>query len=81
MGGLRPIHAGLIFFGWGGLLTALAGVFVAPALAKSVGEKAGVLVAIFAYGSIMVLAGVGTVSDQVWLIGSQSFSPASRRVC
>ncbi len=27
------------------------------------------LVAIFAYGSIMVLAGVGTVSDQVWLIG------------
>lgn len=66
--GLRPIHAGLIFFGWG-LLTALAGVFVAPALAKALGEKAGVLVAIFAYGSIMVLAGIGTVSDQVWLIG------------
>ncbi|MBD0862771.1 MFS transporter [Gordonia sp. zg691] len=66
--GLRPIHAGLIFFGWG-LLTAIAGVFVAPALARTVGSKAGVLMAITAYGLVMVLAGVGTLTDQIWLIG------------
>ncbi|MCK8613828.1 MFS transporter [Gordonia sp. C13] len=66
--GLRPIHAGLVFFGWG-LLTAIAGVFVATPLARVVGEKGGVLVAITGYGIVMALAAVGTLSDQIWLIG------------
>ena len=66
--GLRPIHAGLVFFGWG-LLTAIAGVFLAGPLARVIGDKGGVLVAITGYGIVMALAGVGTVTDQVWLIG------------
>ncbi|AFR51270.1 MFS transporter [Gordonia sp. KTR9] len=66
--GLRPMYAGLVFFGWG-LLTAIAGVFVAPLLARLIGEKSGVLVAVSVYGLVMVLAGIGTATDQVWLIG------------
>ncbi|MDL9935346.1 MFS transporter [Gordonia sp. ABSL1-1] len=66
--GLRPIYAGMVFFGWG-LLTALAGVFIAPGLARIVGQKGGVLIAITAYGLVMALAAVGTMTDTVWLIG------------
>nr|WP_245555561.1 MFS transporter [Gordonia soli] len=66
--GLRPIYAGLVFFGWG-LLTALAGVFLAPPLAARIGQKAGVLVAIGGYALVMALAAIGTLTDTVWLIG------------
>ena len=66
--GLRPIYAGMVFFGWG-LLTALAGVFLAPRLARWIGQRGGVMSAIGAYALIMALAGVGTYLDQVWLIG------------
>ncbi|MGV9671612.1 MFS transporter [Gordonia sp. NPDC003504] len=66
--GLKPIWAGLIFFGWG-LLTALAGVFVAPRLAEKIGQRGGVMTAIATYAVVMALAGVGTFTDQVWLIG------------
>lgn len=66
--GLRPIYAGLIFFGWG-LLTALAGVFIAPALAERIGQKGGVIAAISAYAVVMALAGIGTLNGAVWLIG------------
>ncbi|MEO9329544.1 MFS transporter [Gordonia aurantiaca] len=66
--GLRPIHAGMIFFGWG-LLTAVAGVFFATPLARMVGQKGGVLTAITGYGIVMALAGIGTLTDEVWLIG------------
>ena len=65
---LRPIYAGLIFFGWG-LLTALAGVFIAPALADRIGQKGGVMTAIAAYAVVMALAAIGTLESQVWLIG------------
>ncbi|MFT4043160.1 MAG: MFS transporter [Gordonia sp. (in: high G+C Gram-positive bacteria)] len=66
--GLKPVYAGFVFFGWG-LLTALAGVFLAPRLAALIGQRAGVLAAIAAYAAVMALAGVGTVEHQVWLIG------------
>lgn len=66
--GLRPIYAGVIFFGWG-LLTALSGVFVGPRLAQAVGARGGVLTAISAYLVTMVMAAVGVLGDQVWLIG------------
>ncbi|MFT4126670.1 MAG: MFS transporter [Gordonia sp. (in: high G+C Gram-positive bacteria)] len=66
--GLRPIYAGMIFFGWG-LLTALAGVFVAPRLAEVVGQRGGVIAAISTYAVVMALAGIGTLEHQVWLIG------------
>ncbi|AZG46965.1 MFS transporter [Gordonia insulae] len=66
--GLRPIYAGLVFFGWG-LLTALAGVFIAPRLAERVGQKGGVITAITAYALVMALAAVGVLVGQVWLIG------------
>ena len=66
--GLRPILAGMIFFGWG-LLTALAGVFIAPQLARMIGDRGGVLAAITGYAAVMALAAIGVVSDQVWLIG------------
>lgn len=66
--GLKPIWAGLVFFGWG-LLTALAGVFVAPRLAERIGQRGGVMTAIAAYAVVMMLAGVGTFQGQVWLIG------------
>ncbi|WP_143965932.1 MFS transporter [Gordonia zhaorongruii] len=66
--GLRPIYAGMIFFGWG-LLTALAGVFVAPGIARAIGDRAGVVSAITVYALIMALAAIGVVADQVWLIG------------
>lgn len=66
--GLRPIYAGLIFFGWG-LLTALAGVFIAPWLAERVGQKGGVITAIGTYAIVMALAAVGVLAGQVWLIG------------
>ncbi|MGC5246260.1 MFS transporter [Gordonia sp. DT219] len=66
--GLKPIWAGLIFFGWG-LLTALAGVFIAPRLAGWIGQRGGVMTAIAGYAIVMALAGVGTFEGQVWLIG------------
>lgn len=66
--GLKPIWAGLIFFGWG-LLTALAGVFVAPRIAEALGQRGGVMSAIAAYAVVMALAGVGTFTGHVWLIG------------
>ncbi|MGW0038030.1 MFS transporter [Gordonia sp. NPDC003376] len=66
--GLRPIYAGLIFFGWG-LLTAIAGVFIAPKLARVVGQRGGVMIAIGTYAVAMIIAGVGTAEHQVWLIG------------
>lgn len=66
--GLRPIYAGLIFFGWG-LLTALAGVFLAPKLASWVGQKGGVLIAITLYAIVMAIAAVGVVTGSVALIG------------
>ena len=66
--GLRPIYAGLVFFGWG-LLTALAGVFVAPALADRIGQKGGVIAAITMYAVVMALAAIGTLQGTVWLIG------------
>ena len=65
---VAPIYAGLVFFGWG-LLTALAGVFVAPWLAERVGQKGGVITAIATYAAVMALAGVGTLQGEVWLIG------------
>ena len=66
--GLRPIYAGLIFFGWG-LLTALAGVFIAPWLAARIGQKGGVISAISVYAIVMALAAIGVLADQVTLIG------------
>lgn len=66
--GLRPIYAGLIFFGWG-LLTALAGVFIAPWLAERIGQKGGVISAISVYAIVMALAAIGVLTDQVALIG------------
>lgn len=66
--GLRPIYAGLIFFGWG-LLTALAGVFIAPWLAERIGQKGGVISAISVYAIVMALAAIGVLADQVTLIG------------
>lgn len=66
--GLRPIYAGMIFFGWG-LLTALSGVFVGPRVAEAIGARGGVLAAIGAYLVTMLMAGLGVVDDQVWLIG------------
>ncbi|MGB3303585.1 MFS transporter [Gordonia sp. (in: high G+C Gram-positive bacteria)] len=66
--GLRPIYAGIIFFGWG-LLTALSGVFVGPRLAEAIGERSGVIVAILAYLVTMAVAAVGVMDDQVWMIG------------
>ncbi|GEE00672.1 MFS transporter [Gordonia spumicola] len=66
--GLRPIYAGMIFFGWG-LLTALSGVFVAPGLARRFGDRAGVIGAISGYAMVMALAAIGVMSHQVGLIG------------
>ncbi|MBM7368758.1 MFS transporter [Gordonia hydrophobica] len=66
--GLRPIYAGIVFFGWG-LLTALSGVFVGPRIAEAIGARGGVLAAIGAYLVTMVLAAVGVLDSQVWLIG------------
>lgn len=66
--GLRPIYAGLIFFGWG-LLTALAGVFIAPWLAERIGQKGGVISAISVYAIVMALAAIGVLADRVALIG------------
>lgn len=65
---LRPIYAGLVFFGWG-LLTALAGVFVAPRVASLLGQRGGVLAAIALYGVVMVIAAVGTAAGSIALIG------------
>ncbi|MCF8571967.1 MFS transporter [Gordonia sp. HY002] len=65
--GLRPIYAGMIFFGWG-LLTALAGVFIAPGVARAIGDRAGVVSAISGYAVVMALAAIGVLTDQVWLI-------------
>ncbi|MEE4025587.1 MFS transporter [Gordonia sp. PKS22-38] len=66
--GLRPLYAGLVFFGWG-VLTAFAGVLVAPWLAEHIGQKRGVLAAITLYAAVMALAAAGVLTDQVWLIG------------
>ena len=66
--GLRPIYAGMVFFGWG-LLTALAGVFVGPRVAQAIGARSGVLAAIGVYLLTMVMAGIGVVDHDVWLIG------------
>ncbi|MFW0783773.1 MFS transporter [Gordonia sp. CPCC 206044] len=66
--GLSPIPAGVVFFGWG-LLTAVSGVFVAPRLAEWLGQKGGVIAAIGGYGVAMALAGIGVITDQVWLTG------------
>lgn len=66
--GLEPIWAGLIFFGWG-LLTALSGVFAAPRIAAAIGQRGGVMAAIAAYGVVMAVAGIGTLTSHVWLIG------------
>ncbi|AUH67534.1 MULTISPECIES: MFS transporter [Gordonia] len=66
--GLRPIYAGMVFFGWG-LLTALSGVFVGPRIASAIGARGGVLSAIGAYLVTMVLAAIGVVDHHVWLIG------------
>ncbi|MGO3325613.1 MFS transporter [Gordonia sp. (in: high G+C Gram-positive bacteria)] len=66
--GLRPIYAGMIFFGWG-LLTALAGVFIAPGVARAIGDRGGVIAAISGYAVVMALAAIGVLTDQVWLIG------------
>lgn len=65
---LRPIYAGLIFFGWG-LLTALSGVFVAPRIAERLGQKGGVMLAISAYAVVMAMAAIGSAEHTVWLIG------------
>jgi len=65
--GMRPINAGMVFFAWG-VLTALAGVFLAPGIARAVGDRGGVIGAITAYAVVMALAGVGVAIDQVWLI-------------
>ncbi|NMO03446.1 MFS transporter [Gordonia sp. TBRC 11910] len=65
---LRPIYAGMIFFGWG-LLTALSGVFIAPRIAARLGQKGGVMAAITAYGVIMAIAAIGTLEGSVPLIG------------
>ncbi len=67
--GLRPIYAGMIFFGWG-LLTALAGVFLAPAVARALSDRGGVLGAIVAYALIMAFAALGVGIDQVWMVGA-----------
>lgn len=66
--GLRPIYAGFIFFGWG-FLTAISGVFLAPRIAEQIGSRGGVMSAIGMYGVVMVLAGIGTATGAVWLIG------------
>lgn len=66
--GLRPIYAGMIFFGWG-LLTALAGVFLAPKVARAISDRGGVLAAITVYALVMALAAVGVVTGHVWIIG------------
>ena len=66
--GLKPIPAGMVFFGWG-LLTALSGVFVGPRLAEWIGQRGGVMTAIVGYGVVMALAAVGVATDQVWLTG------------
>lgn len=65
---LRPIYAGLVFFGWG-LLTALAGVFVAPRVAARLGQRGGVLAAIAMYGVVMAIAAIGTATGSIPLIG------------
>ncbi len=65
---LRPIYAGLIFFGWG-LLTALSGVFLAPRAADKIGQKGGVMVAIGGYAVVMVIAAIGVLAHSVPLIG------------
>ncbi|MFW0788053.1 MFS transporter [Gordonia sp. CPCC 205333] len=65
---LRPIYAGMIFFGWG-LLTALSGVFLAPRAAERLGQKNGVIAAIGAYGIVMAIAAIGTLEGSVPLIG------------
>ncbi|MGB3698148.1 MAG: MFS transporter [Gordonia sp. (in: high G+C Gram-positive bacteria)] len=66
--GLRPIYAGMVFFGWG-LLTALSGVFLGPRIASAIGARGGVLAAIGAYLLTMVMAAVGVVDGSVWMIG------------
>jgi len=67
-GAVGPIGAGLVFFGWG-LLTALAGVFLAPRIADRFGQKEGVLGAITVYAAAMALAAYGAAADSVVLIG------------
>ncbi|MFT3716550.1 MAG: MFS transporter [Gordonia sp. (in: high G+C Gram-positive bacteria)] len=66
--GLRPITAGMIFFGWG-ILTAVSGVFLAPRIARAVGDRRGVQGAIVVYAAVMAVAAIGVLEHQVWLIG------------
>ncbi|MFT4200347.1 MFS transporter [Gordonia sp. (in: high G+C Gram-positive bacteria)] len=67
-GGVGPIGAGFVFFGWG-VLTALSGVFLAPRIADAIGQKAGVMTAIGVYAVIMALAAIGAGLNSVSLIG------------
>lgn len=67
-GGVGPIGAGLVFFGWG-VLTAVSGVFLAPRIADVVGQKAGVMVAIGVYSVVMALAAYGAIEHSVIIIG------------
>ncbi|SIR99808.1 MFS transporter [Williamsia sterculiae] len=65
--GLRPIYAGLVFFGWG-LFVALSGVFIGPRVAQLIGEKAGVMSAIGVYAVVMAVAAWAVVIGNVPLI-------------
>ncbi|GAB2643385.1 MFS transporter [Gordonia jinhuaensis] len=62
-----PIYAGLIFFGWG-IATAVSGVVLGPRLAKILGEKGGVILAIAAYAVIMALLAFGAWKGNTELV-------------
>ena len=65
--GLRPISAGMVFFGWG-VLTAVSGVFLAPKVARMVGDRGGVQAAILAYAAVMAFAALGVASGHTWMV-------------
>ncbi len=53
-----PYFVGAVFVGWG-LLVAVSGVWLAPKVAASLGERTGSIAAVIVYGALLVVAAVG----------------------
>ncbi|ADG80772.1 Major facilitator superfamily MFS_1 OS=Tsukamurella paurometabola (strain ATCC 8368 / DSM /CCUG 35730 / CIP 100753 / JCM 10117 / KCTC 9821 / NBRC 16120/ NCIMB 702349 / NCTC 13040) OX=521096 GN=Tpau_4204 PE=4 SV=1 [Tsukamurella paurometabola] len=53
-----PYFVGAVFVGWG-LLVAVSGVWLAPKVAASLGERTGAIVAVITYGVLLAIAAVG----------------------
>ncbi|WP_019201545.1 MFS transporter [Tsukamurella sp. 1534] len=53
-----PYFVGAVFVGWG-LLVAVSGVWLAPKVAATLGERRGAITAVLAYGVLLLIAAIG----------------------